>query len=104
MRTVVVDGYPIEFVWYYSHIEMVIWNFVAELSAKGSWTALDYLNKFNKIWEFDDNCERISENEVNCAQFIERYERHYKPVVIEDTQVSRMEFSNPRRQAEDCML
>lgn len=62
--------------------------YFAELSDKSSWTALDYANKFSKIWKFDDNCERISVRDVDCDEFIERYEKPYKPVVIEDIQVS----------------
>lgn len=61
--------------------------FFAELGEKSSWTALDYVNKFSKFWKFNDNCERISERDVDCDEFIERYEKQYKPVVIEDVQV-----------------
>lgn len=61
--------------------------FVAELNDKGAWTALNYLDNFEKFQQFDDNCERIDANNVSCDEFIERYEKIYKPVVIEGTQV-----------------
>lgn len=51
---------------------------------------MDYANRFDKFWKFDDNVERIHVKDVNCEQFIEHYEKLNKPVVIEGIQVSVM--------------
>lgn len=59
-----------------------------ELNDKGAWTALNYVSKFDQFWKFEDNCERIHVKDVNCDEFIERFEKPYKPVVIEGIQVS----------------
>lgn len=48
---------------------------------------MDYANKFEQFWQFDDNVERIDAREVNCDEFIERFEKINKPVVIEGLQV-----------------
>lgn len=61
--------------------------FFSELGDKGAWTAMDYANKFEQFWQFDDNVERIDAREVNCDEFIERFEKINKPVVIEGLQV-----------------
>lgn len=58
-----------------------------ELNDKGAWTVLDYANDFDKYWKFDDNAERIHVKDVNCDEFIERFEKDYKPVVIRGIQV-----------------
>ncbi|CAD7091476.1 unnamed protein product [Hermetia illucens] len=54
-----------------------------ELNEKGSWTAQGYANRFDEFKKFTDNVGRIHVNTVSCAEFIEQYERPYKPVVIE---------------------
>ncbi|XP_066978262.1 bifunctional arginine demethylase and lysyl-hydroxylase JMJD6 [Macrobrachium rosenbergii] len=51
---------------------------------KGAWTRLDYKNKFDcNVKGFKDGAERIHVNDVSPEEFIERYEKLYKPVVIE---------------------
>lgn len=49
---------------------------------------MDYANRFDKFWQFDDNVDRIHVKDVNCDDFIERYEKLNKPVVIEGVQVN----------------
>lgn len=60
---------------------------ILELNDRGAWTAHNYIDKFEPFWKFDDNVERINEDEVSCEEFIERFEKLYKPVVIENSQV-----------------
>lgn len=48
---------------------------------------MDYANHFDQFWKFDDNVERINAPDVNCEEFIERFEKVNKPVVIEGLQV-----------------
>ncbi|XP_042884366.1 bifunctional arginine demethylase and lysyl-hydroxylase PSR-like [Penaeus japonicus] len=51
---------------------------------KGVWTKHDYKNKFDcSIDIVPDTVERIHTNEVPTEEFIERFEKPYKPVVIE---------------------
>ncbi|XP_027230014.1 bifunctional arginine demethylase and lysyl-hydroxylase PSR [Penaeus vannamei] len=51
---------------------------------KGVWTKHDYKNKFDcSIDIVPDTVERIHANEVPTEEFIERFEKPYKPVVIE---------------------
>lgn len=57
-----------------------------ELSDKGSWSQLGYADRFEPLTQFEDNVERISADNVSCEDFIERFERVYKPVVIEHVQ------------------
>ncbi|XP_058064498.1 bifunctional arginine demethylase and lysyl-hydroxylase PSR isoform X1 [Anopheles bellator] len=57
-----------------------------ELYAKSAWVQLEYHQKFELYRNFDDNVERIDVAKVSQEQFIERYERTYKPVVIEGMQ------------------
>lgn len=47
------------------------------------------MNRFSEFKEFDDNVERINVKDVSCQEFINRFEKLYKPVVIEGMQVSR---------------
>lgn len=63
------------------------YGFILELGDKGAWTAMDYASKFDEFWKFDDNVERIDAREVNCEEFIERFEKLNKPVVIKGLQV-----------------
>jgi len=53
-----------------------------ELNEKGSWTQLGYAKRFDDFKQVEDNCERIDMAQVGCEEFIERYEKIYKPVVI----------------------
>lgn len=57
-------------------------SFRTELNDKGAWTALQYADNFEPFWDFQDNVERIIEDDVTCDEFIERYEKIYKPVII----------------------
>lgn len=61
---------------------------IVELGEKGAWIALDYANRFDQFWKFDDNVERIHAKDVNCEEFIDRFEKINKPVVIEGIQVN----------------
>lgn len=63
-----------------------------ELSDKGAWTALRYADNFDEFVQFEDNVDRINENEISCEEFIERYEKIYKPVIILGCQVSNDEI------------
>ncbi|KAG4075500.1 hypothetical protein HA402_003325 [Bradysia odoriphaga] len=57
-----------------------------ELSDKGAWVALNYVDRFSEFKDFDDNVERINVNDVSCQEFIDRFEKLYKPVVIDGMQ------------------
>lgn len=57
-----------------------------ELSEKGSWTALKYVDRFDEFKKFTDNVERIRAKDYDCQTFIEQFEKPYKPVVIEGLQ------------------
>lgn len=46
------------------------------------WTEMDYAKNFQDFLKFEDNCERIHGPDVDCDEFIEKYEKIYKPVVI----------------------
>lgn len=45
------------------------------------------MDRFSEFKDFDDNVERINVNDVSCQEFIDRFEKLYKPVVIEGLQV-----------------
>lgn len=62
-------------------------HYFLELNDRSAWTAHNYIDKFEPFWKFEDNVERINEDEVSCEEFIERFEKLYKPVVIEASQV-----------------
>lgn len=53
-----------------------------ELNDKGDWFASKYADKFDEFRNFEDNVERINANDVDCEEFIENFEKPYKPVVI----------------------
>lgn len=65
-----------------------IYFFVAELADKYQWTALKYATSFDGFLKCNDNVDRISENEVTPNEFIEKYEKIYKPVVITNVQTN----------------
>lgn len=74
-------------------IQPILWHeFLSELSDKGAWVALNYVNRFSEFKEFDDNVERINVKDVSCQGFIDRFEKLYKPVVIEGMQVIWIHF------------
>lgn len=44
---------------------------------------MDYKNKFDlTISAIKDNVERINVHEISTEEFIERYEKPYRPVII----------------------
>lgn len=57
-----------------------------ELNDKSSWTLLNYAGRFNDFKQFNDNVERIHVRDVDCQEFIDKYESIYKPVVIQGLQ------------------
>lgn len=75
-----------------------------ELNDRGAWTAHNYIDKFEPFWKFEDNVERINEDEVSCEEFIERFEKVYKPVVIEASQVSTIRLEDSASVAESELI
>lgn len=61
-------------------------NFFPELSDKYAWYAHDYANNFKPFTRVQDNVDRINVDSVSPKEFIEKYERPYKPVVIKGMQ------------------
>ncbi|XP_020295596.1 bifunctional arginine demethylase and lysyl-hydroxylase PSR isoform X2 [Pseudomyrmex gracilis] len=57
-----------------------------ELADKVAWTQYAYHKNFHKFWEFEDNAERIDESNVTTEEFVEKYEKPYKPVIIRGVQ------------------
>lgn len=58
-----------------------------ELVGAQTWSELNYEQNFEQFTQFEDNVERISAKDVDCQEFIDKYEKHYKPVVITGLQV-----------------
>ena len=50
------------------------------MSSSASWIEQDYFNKFKAFTEVKDNVERISNLTTSNEEFIEKYEKPYKPV------------------------
>lgn len=50
---------------------------------KEAWYQLKYVDCFDDFKNFTDNTERISVKDVSPEEFIERFEKPYKPVVIQ---------------------
>lgn len=57
-----------------------------ELSDKYAWYAHGYADNFKPFTKVQDNVERINVDIVSPKIFVEKYERPYKPVVIEGIQ------------------
>ncbi|XP_017774027.1 PREDICTED: bifunctional arginine demethylase and lysyl-hydroxylase PSR [Nicrophorus vespilloides] len=57
-----------------------------ELSTKESWTQMGYADDFAGFWDFEDNCDRVIESDCSMADFVDKYESKYKPVVIQGSQ------------------
>ncbi|XP_071445226.1 bifunctional arginine demethylase and lysyl-hydroxylase JMJD6 [Hetaerina americana] len=53
-----------------------------ELNEKGAWVELGYANQFDLFSVVHDNVERIHVDKCSQRDFIEKYEKIYKPVVI----------------------
>lgn len=59
--------------------------FCVELKARSAWTELQYYAKFNvspKAVKQSPEVERIHVKDVSPEEFIEKFEKPYKPVVI----------------------
>jgi histone arginine demethylase JMJD6 len=52
------------------------------LNDKGDWSSLGYADQFDSFLTVNDNVERINMKDFPPSEFIEKYERVYKPVVI----------------------
>lgn len=63
----------------YSHFHLIC---LVELNEKGAWEKLQIYKKFDEFTVVSDNCERINLSDVTPKDFIEKYEKLYKPVVI----------------------
>lgn len=59
-----------------------------ELGDKAAWTQHGYSKKFESFWNVADNVDRIEESKVSAEEFIEKYEKPYKPVIIQGVQNS----------------
>ncbi|CAG4953839.1 unnamed protein product [Colias eurytheme] len=59
-----------------------------ELADKHQWTALKYATNFEEFLKCKDNVDRIDANIVPPEEFIEKYEKIYKPVVITNVQTN----------------
>nr|CAG4637803.1 EOG090X06UY [Chydorus sphaericus] len=57
-----------------------------ELSTSALWVEQGYCKNFIPYTNFTDNVERISVSTTSPQEFIELYEKPYKPVVIQDVQ------------------
>lgn len=53
-----------------------------------SWSALRYVDNFDRFLQFDDTVERIDVDSVSPCEFIDRFEKIYKPVVVTGVQVN----------------
>jgi histone arginine demethylase JMJD6 len=56
--------------------------FLSELNDKGDWSSLGHVDQFDSYSAVNDNVERIHVKDFPPGEFIEKYERLYKPVVI----------------------
>lgn len=61
---------------------MYVQYFLLELNDKGDWSALGYIEQFDSFLAVNDNVERIHVKDFPPSEFIEKYEKLYKPVVI----------------------
>nr|CAG4643230.1 EOG090X06UY [Ilyocryptus agilis] len=57
-----------------------------ELHSTSSWAEQKYYKNFHAFTECNDNVERISVDRFTPEEFIEKYEKPYKPVVIQGAQ------------------
>ena len=61
-------------------------NFI-ELSDKHAWHCLDYAATYDLSANFIDNVPREDATKLSVDEFVEQYEKHYKPVVFTSTQL-----------------
>lgn len=57
-----------------------------ELADKLAWIQHGYSKNFQKFWQFQDNADRIDESNMTIEEFVEKYEKPYKPVIIRGVQ------------------
>ncbi|CAH0405130.1 unnamed protein product [Chilo suppressalis] len=57
-----------------------------ELTNKQQWTALKYAENFEEFLKCNDNVERVDSNKVSQEDFIEKYEKIFRPIVITNVQ------------------
>lgn len=55
---------------------------VAELSHRDIWTEQQYAKNFEPYKKVNDNVDRIHHKDFTPQEFIDKYEKPYKPVVI----------------------
>lgn len=53
---------------------------------------MKYIERFHEFENFTDNVERINVDKVTSQEFIDKYEKPYRPVVIEGVQVNEKTF------------
>ena len=58
-----------------------------ELSSSAAWVEQGYHNNFKSFTVFNDSVERISVDKVTPQQFIDRFEKPYKPVCCLDSKL-----------------
>lgn len=63
-----------------------MYHVFVELADKVAWSQHGYSKIFQLFWEFQDNAERIDESNTTMDDFIERFEKPYKPVIIRGVQ------------------
>lgn len=61
---------------------------LTELADKYQWAVLKYASNFEEFLKCNDNVDRIDVNTVSPEEFIDKYEKIYKPVVIKNVQTN----------------
>jgi histone arginine demethylase JMJD6 len=57
------------------------------LGDRSGWYALDYARNFNlSLNRVDNRLDRINADKVSLEEFIDKYEKPYKPVIITNAQ------------------
>lgn len=65
----------------------IIEGVVSELKDRQSWYKHDYARRFDVSFSsVKDNCPRVDASQISPRDFINKYERHYLPVVITNLQ------------------
>ena len=59
---------------------------LTELADKAAWMQHAYFKTFDSFWKFEDNVDRIEESEMSSQEFVKKYEKPYKPVIIRGVQ------------------
>lgn len=63
-----------------------MYHVLVELADKVAWSQHGYSKNFQPFWEFQDNAERVDESTMTMDDFVEKYEKPYKPVIIRGVQ------------------